>query len=93
VDAAPADASSRYNLGRMLIANGRARDAVPQFEVLASADAPDPRHVYGLATALVLSGNVSGGRTYALRARALAASQGQTEMVSAIDRDLARLPQ
>ena len=93
VDAAPADASSRYNLGRMLIANGRARDAVPQFEVLASADAPDPRHVYGLATALVLSGNVPDGRTYALRARALAASQGQTEMVSAIDRDLARLPQ
>jgi tetratricopeptide (TPR) repeat protein len=93
VDAAPADASSRYNLGRMLIANGRARDAVSQFEVLASADAPDPRHVYGLATALVLSGDVPGGRTYALRARALAASQGQTEMVSAIDRDLARLPQ
>jgi tetratricopeptide (TPR) repeat protein len=93
VDAAPADASFRYNLGRMLIANGRAADAVAQFEVLARADAPDPRHVYGLATALVLSGNVPGGRTYALRARALAASQGQTEMVAAIDRDLARLPQ
>ena len=66
---------------------------MPHFEALASADAPDPRHVYGLATALVLSGDVPGGRAYALRARALAASQGQTEMVAAIDRDLARLPQ
>ena len=66
---------------------------MPQFEALAGADAPDPRHVYGLATALVLSGDVAGGRTYALRARALAASRGQTEMVAAINRDLARLPQ
>ena len=93
VDAAPADASMRFNLGRMLIANGRARDAVPHFEALAGADAPDPRHVYGLATALVLSGDVAGGRAYALRARALAVSQGQTEIVASIDRDLARLPQ
>ena len=77
----------------MLIANGRAADAVPQFEVLASADAPDPRHVYGLATALVLSGDCRAGGRTPLRARALAASQGQTEMVAAIDRDLARLPQ
>jgi tetratricopeptide (TPR) repeat protein len=93
VDAAPADRSMRFNLGRMLIATGRARDAVPHFEALAGADAPDPRHVYGLATALVLSGDVPGGREYAVRARALAVSQGQTEMVAAIDRDLARLPQ
>jgi tetratricopeptide (TPR) repeat protein len=93
VDAAPAEASMRFNLGRLLIATGRARDAVPHFEVLAAADAPDPRHVYGLATALVLSGDVSTGRAYAVRARALAVSQGQAEMVAAIDRDLARLPQ
>jgi tetratricopeptide (TPR) repeat protein len=92
VDAVPTDAAMRFNLGRMLIAAGRPREAVPQFETLAQADAPDPRHVYGLATALVLSGELAKGRQYALQARALAAAQGQADMVAAIDRDLARLP-
>ena len=77
----------------MLIANGRAREAVPQFESIAQAQAPDPRFVYGLATAWVLSGDVVKGRRYALQARALAVERGQTALVAAIDRDLAKLPQ
>jgi tetratricopeptide (TPR) repeat protein len=93
VDAAPSDSGMRFNLGRMLIATRHARDAVAQFEVLAQGDAPEPRFVYGLATAWVLSGDVVKGRQYALEARALAAARGQTAVVAAIDRDLARLPQ
>jgi tetratricopeptide (TPR) repeat protein len=93
VDAAPSEAAFRFNLGRLLIATGRAREAIPQFERLAQADAPDPRHVYGLATAWVHAGDAAKGRQYAQQARALAAARGENELVAAIDRDLASLPQ
>jgi tetratricopeptide (TPR) repeat protein len=93
VDAAPGDPLMRFNLGRMLIANGRAHDAIAHFERLAQGDKPDPRFVYGLATAWVQSGDVAKGRQVAQRARELAAAQGLNDLVAAIDRDLAGLPQ
>ena len=93
VDAAPGDPATRFNLGRMLIANGRPRDAIPQFERLAQRDTSDARYVYGLATAWVHAGDVGKGRAIAQQARALAAAQGLTDLVAAIDRDIASLPQ
>jgi Flp pilus assembly protein TadD len=93
VECAPADPGIRFNLGRLLIATRRHRDAIAQFEILADEVGPEqPRYVFGLATAWVLSGDLAKGRTVALRARALAAARGQTDLVAAIDRDLASLP-
>ena len=92
VDAAPGDPLMRFNLGRMLVANGRPRDAIPQFERLAQGEKPDARFVYGLATAWVHAGDVGKGREIAQHARELATAQGLTDLVAAIDRDVARLP-
>jgi tetratricopeptide (TPR) repeat protein len=93
VDCAPAETAIRFNLGRLLIATRRHRDAIAQFEILADEVGPEqPRYVFGLATAWVLSGDPAKGRTVALRARALAAARGQADLVAAIDRDLALLP-
>lgn len=90
----PTNRLTRFNLARMLIASGRPADAIAHFEVLAAADgAEQPRYMYGLATAYVLSGDMAKGRQRALDARALAASLGQQDLVAAIDRDLKRLPQ
>jgi tetratricopeptide (TPR) repeat protein len=93
VEWAPADTGIRFNLGRLLIATKRYREAIAQFEILATEAGPEqPRYVFGLATAWVLSGDLAKGRTIALDARALAAARGQSDLVAAIDRDLARLP-
>jgi tetratricopeptide (TPR) repeat protein len=93
VECAPADTGIRFNLGRLLIATRRHRDAIAQFEILAAVAGPEqPRYVFGLATAWVLSGDPARGRRIALQARALAAERGQADLVAAIDRDLARLP-
>jgi Tfp pilus assembly protein PilF len=93
LDCAPADTGIRFNVGRLLIATRQHRDAIAQFEILANETGPEqPRYVFGLATAWVLSGDPAKGRRIALQARALAAARGQTDLVAAIDRDLARLP-
>jgi tetratricopeptide (TPR) repeat protein len=93
VEASPGDLVVRFNLGRMLIANGRPREAIPQFERIAKGDRPDARFVYGLATAWVHAGDVGKGKQIAQHARDLATAQGLTDLVAAIDRDVARLPQ
>jgi Tfp pilus assembly protein PilF len=93
VEEAPTDDTMRFNLGRMLIALRQWPDAIAQFEVLSAREGAErPRYVYGLATALVLSGDVKKGRRIAADARALAQARGQTALVAAIDRDLATLP-
>ena len=57
-------------------------------------DHPDrARFLFGLSTAHVLSGDVAAGRQYAVEARDLARSRGQTEFAAAIERELEKLPQ
>jgi Tfp pilus assembly protein PilF len=88
------DPTMRYNLGRMLLATQKFDEAISEFQVLAAVKGPaQPRYVFGLATACVQAGDIARGRQHALEARALAASLGQTDLVAAIDRDLAKLPQ
>jgi Tfp pilus assembly protein PilF len=92
-ECAPSDAGIRFNLGRLLIATRQYRDAIAQFQILAADGGPEqPRYVFGLATAWVLSGDLAKGRKIALDARALAAARGQVDLVASIDRDLAKLP-
>jgi tetratricopeptide (TPR) repeat protein len=91
---ASSDATIRFNLGRMLLATKRFDEAIAEFEVLAKVKGPaQPRYVFGLATACVQAGDIASGRRHAIEAKRLAASLGQTELVAAIDRDLAKLPQ
>jgi Tfp pilus assembly protein PilF len=92
-DCAPSDTGIRFNLGRLLIATRQYREAIAQFEILATDTGPEQaRYVFGLATAWVHAGDIAKGRKIALEARALAAAHGQSDLVAAIDRDLARLP-
>jgi tetratricopeptide (TPR) repeat protein len=90
----PADPLIRFNIARMLIARKQYRDAIAQLEPVASVDHPDrARFLFGLSTAHVLAGEVAVGRQYAVEARDLARSRGQTDLATAIDRDLQKLPQ
>lgn len=90
---APGDGTIRFNVARMLIATKQYGEAIAELEKLSAIEGPGrARYMFGLATAWVLSGDLKKGRHYATEARALAAAQGQTELVMAIDRDLARLP-
>jgi tetratricopeptide (TPR) repeat protein len=94
VERAPADSMIRFNLARMLIATRHYTEAIPQLEMLSAVDGPErPRYVFGLATAWVHAGDLGKGRQYAAEARALAAAKGQLDLVAAIDRQLAGLPQ
>ena len=94
VERAPADPTMRFNLARMLIATKHYAEAIPQLETLSTEDGPErPRYVFGLATAWVHAGDLGKGRQYANEARALAAARGQLDLVAAIDRQLAGLPQ
>jgi len=94
LERSPADAIIRFNVARMLIATKQYNDAIPQLEILSSVESPErPRYMFGLATAWVHAGDLAKGREYANQARALAAAGGQLDLVAAIDRQLAGLPQ
>ena len=92
VAADPALRIARYNLGRMLLALKRPSEALAEFAKLREpADAESPRYLYALAVAHIQSGNRESGVSIAREARARATQFGQTELVAAIDRDLATL--
>jgi Tfp pilus assembly protein PilF len=92
-DCAPSDGGIHFNLGRLLIATRQYREAIAQFEILSAHEGGEqPRYTFGLATALILSGDLARGRKIAIDARALAAARGQADLVAAIERDLAKLP-
>ena len=85
---------ARFNLARILIARKQFPEAIEEFQRLVADDHPDrARFLFGLATAYVLSGDVTAGRTHANDALALARARGQTDLAAAIERDLAKLPQ
>jgi len=54
-------------------------------------DEQTPEFLQALAGAYALSGNREAARRHALEAKELALSYGQTALVQALDRDLARL--
>ena len=94
VERAPDDSTMRFNMARMLIATKQYTEAIPQLQMLSAVKGPlQPRYMFGLATAWVHAGDLAKGRQYASEARALAAAQGQRDLVASIDRQLANLPQ
>jgi tetratricopeptide (TPR) repeat protein len=83
---------ARFNRGRMLIALGRNAEAVAELEkIVEPRDAEAPRYLFALATAHVRAGRKDTGLKWATEAQRLALEHGQTELASAIARELARL--
>jgi tetratricopeptide (TPR) repeat protein len=94
VQEGPSDVGARFNLARILIARKRFPEAIEEFQRLVADDHPErARFLFGLATAYVLSGDVTTGRRHANDALALARARGQTDLAAAIERDLAKLAQ
>jgi tetratricopeptide (TPR) repeat protein len=94
VQEGPSDVQARFDLARIFIARKRFPEAIGEFQRLVADDHPDrARFLFGLATAYVLSGDVSAGRSHAHDALVLARARGQTDLAAAIERDLAKLPQ
>jgi tetratricopeptide (TPR) repeat protein len=93
VQEGPSDVRGRFDLARVLIARKRFPEAIEEFRRLAADDHPDrARFLFGLATAEVLSGDVTTGRKHATDALALARARGDADLAAAIERDLAKLP-
>jgi len=92
VDAAPGDTLARFNLGRMQLTLKQYDDAAATFERLAEEPSPErARYLFGLATARVQAGRVEDGLAIARQARDEAAKANNTELVAAIDKELARV--
>jgi tetratricopeptide (TPR) repeat protein len=89
VDSQPTFRLARFNAGRMLIALGRAAEAVDVLNALTEpADADSARYVFALSVANIRSGNREAGLKWAAEARQRAAASGQQELAAAIDREL-----
>jgi tetratricopeptide (TPR) repeat protein len=91
-DARPTFRLVRFNAGRMLLALGRAEDAVAELaKIVEPRDAEAPRYLFALAVAHVRAGRRDDGRALAEEARRLAVEHGQRELAAAIERELAGL--
>jgi tetratricopeptide (TPR) repeat protein len=83
---------ARFNLGRMLIALGRPDDAAGELaKIVEPRDAEAPRYLFALGVAHVRAGRKDEGINWSIEARKLALQYGQTDLATAIDRELAAL--
>ena len=92
VESQPTLRLARFNVGRMLIALGRADEAVIQLHKLTEPrDAEAPRYLFALSTAYMRAGHKNEGLKWAAEARDLARHYGDTALADAIDRNLAAI--
>lgn len=92
VRAAPRLRVARFNYGRTLVARGRLKEAVEEFEKLRTPeDIETPQYLFALAAARVRLGHVEQGRAEAQVALDLARRYGLSDLAASIARDLARL--
>jgi len=85
----PTHRVARYGLARVLVARGQIRQAIAELSRLVEKEDQDtPRYLYALGAAYVRSGDVQKGLEVTRKAREQAVSLGQSELVTAIDRDL-----
>ena len=92
VRAAPQLRVARFNYGRTLVAGGRLKEAVEEFEKLRRPeDIETPRYLFALAAARVRLGHIEQGRAEAQAALELARRYGLSDLAASIERDLARL--
>ena len=83
---------ARFNLGRMLIAQGKNAEAIGELAQLTEPrDAEAPRYLFALATAHARAGHRDEAVKWATDAKALAERFGDTALASAIERELAKI--
>jgi tetratricopeptide (TPR) repeat protein len=83
---------ARFHLGRIYANQGRYAQAIEQLERAASADQDAaPTYLYALGAVQARAGKLAAAARTLEVARGKAASLGQAALVSAIDRDLAKL--
>ena len=92
LEAQPSFRLARFNLGRMFLAIGKAPEALAEFDKLQQpVDAETPRYLFALSAAYVRTGRKDQGIEMASRAQRLALEYGQSDLASAIARELAKL--
>jgi tetratricopeptide (TPR) repeat protein len=92
INSKPTFRLARFNAARSLIALGRPAEAVAELaRITEPRDAEAPRYLFALAVAHIRAGNRQEGLKWAVEARALAAAYGQTELATAIEKELERL--
>ncbi|RPI27992.1 MAG: tetratricopeptide repeat protein [Acidobacteria bacterium] len=85
----PTHRLARYGLARVLVARGEMEKAIEELSRLVEIQDKDtPRYLYALGAAYVRTGKVEKGVEVTRKAREQALALGQTELVTAIDRDL-----
>ena len=84
--------AARFNLGRILVALGRPRDAAEQFErILLPEDQDTPRFAYALSTACLAAGEIAKARKSGEQALQMARRLGQTELAARIEQHLEQM--
>jgi tetratricopeptide (TPR) repeat protein len=92
VDSQPTLRIARFNLGRMLIALNRNDEAVTELErATEPRDAEAPRYLFALSVAHARAGHKDQALKWGTEAHDLAVKYGDTQLASAIERDLASL--
>jgi tetratricopeptide (TPR) repeat protein len=92
LDSKPTLRVARFNMGRMLIALNRPDEAARELQGLTEPrDAEAPRYLFALSTAYVRMGKKDEGMKWAIEARDLALTFGDTAFASAIDHELAKI--
>jgi tetratricopeptide (TPR) repeat protein len=92
VEVAPGFRLARFNASRMLLALGRAGEAVSELEkIVEPRDAEAPRYLFALSVAYLRAGRKDEAIKWAHDAKGLAVEFGQKELAAAIERDLALL--
>lgn len=80
---------AHFNLGRILVAQGHYQQGIEELrQTLTSTDENTPSYLYALGAAYGRSGDQQDALHYLHQAREQAAAQGQTQLLSEIDKDL-----
>jgi tetratricopeptide (TPR) repeat protein len=80
---------AHFNLGRILVAEGKYQEGIEQLrQTLTSTDENTPSYLYALGAAYGRSGDQQNALRYLHQAHEQAAAQGQTQLLSEIDKDL-----
>lgn len=88
----PAFPRAHFNTGSVYLTRRQYSDAIRHFEAaLTPEDENTPRYLHALATAYARTGRRDEALIQARRARAAAASRGQTDLAAGIDRDIRTL--
>jgi tetratricopeptide (TPR) repeat protein len=92
LDSRPDFRLARFNLARMLLRRQQIDPAISELERIQSPDDQEtPRYLYALAAAWVRKGDLARGRELSLQALEKARRYGQTDLIAALERDLAKL--